>query len=507
MDINLQSILVLLGPELVLSAFALLIMLLGLASRQRISRNLLRGLALLGLLTAGAWTLVLLIPWSKELGVGHAITTDPTGLVVAVTKDPFALFFALLACLATILVVLMSWHYEEARIKAPGEFYSLLLFAATAICLVAAASDLIMIYLAIEFLSLSSYLLTGFLRNDDKSTEAGLKYFLYGAIASAVMLYGMSLFYGLSGSTSLSAIGLHVGSGRFETVVPLVLLLTGFGFKIAAVPFHQWSPDAYEGAPTPITAFLSVAPKSAGFAVLVRVLTLGLPNLMLNWVALLSGICVATMFVGNLSALPQRNIKRMLAYSSIAQAGYVLIGVICYDARAEGAVPVLIFLLGYLFTNLGLFAAVVGFSNVTGSDEIADYAGLIRRAPGLAVAMLVFFLSLIGFPSTAGFIGKFYIFKSAIQTMHGPFLLLALLGVLNSVISVGYYFNVVRLMFFAPAPVTNPSEAPATSTSIAIGAPIMAALIIALVATLLIGLYPGPFIDLVQKSAVALLPT
>ncbi len=499
MDIDVQSVLILLGPELVLSTFALLIMLLGLASRQRISERLLRTLAVIAPLLAGAWALWLLLPWSSEQGARASL------LGGMATVDPFALFFALLACLAAILVVLMSWEYVTAKIKAPGEFYSLLLFAATAICLVAAASDLIMIYLAIEFLSLSSYVLTGFLRNDDKSTEAGLKYFLYGAVASAVMLYGMSLFYGLSGSTSLSAIGLHVGASRFEAVVPLILLLTGLGFKIAAVPFHQWSPDAYEGAPTPVTAFLSVAPKAAGFAVLVRVLTLGLPNLMVNWVALLSGICVATMFVGNLSALPQKNIKRMLAYSSIAQAGYVLIGVICYDARADGAMPVLIFLLGYLFTNLGLFAAVVGFSNVTGSDEIADYAGLIRRAPWLAVAMLIFFLSLIGFPSTAGFIGKFYIFKSAIQTMHGPFLLLALLGVLNSVISVGYYFNVVRLMFFAPAPTANP-EKQAAVAPIAVGAPIMIALIIALVATLLIGLYPGPFLDLVQKSAVALLP-
>ncbi|MBU0496257.1 MAG: NADH-quinone oxidoreductase subunit N [Chloroflexi bacterium] len=498
MDIDVQSILVLLGPELVLSFFALVIMLLGLVSRQRISEGLLRALALIGPILAGLWTLWLLLPWNGEQGAQASL------LGGMATVDPFALFFALLACLATILVVLMSWEYVTAKIKAPGEFYSLLLFAATAICLVAAASDLIMIYVAIEFLSLSSYMLTGFLRNDDKSTEAGLKYFLYGAVASAVMLYGMSLFYGMSGSTSLSIIGQHVGAGRFEAVVPLILLLAGFGFKIAAVPFHQWSPDAYEGAPTPITAFLSVAPKAAGFAVLTRVLTVALPDLMLNWVALLSGICVATMFVGNLSAIPQKNIKRMLAYSSIAQAGYVLIGVITYNAQADGYVPILIFLLGYLFTNLGLFAAVIGFSNATGSDEIKDYAGLVKRAPWLAVPMLIFFLSLAGFPATAGFIGKFYIFKSAVQTMHGPFLLLALLGVLNSVISVGYYFNVVRYMFFTP--LANPEDQAATIKPIVIGAPIMVALIIALVGTLIIGLYPGPFIDLVQNSAVALLP-
>jgi len=496
LEIDVQSVLVLLGPELVLCFFALAIMLLGLASRQRVSEWLLRWLALIGPVLAGAWALWLLVPWSGERGVQHAL------LGGMATVDPFALFFALLACAATTLVVLMSWEYVTERVKAPGEFYSLLLFATMAVCLVAAASDLIMIYLAIEFLSLTSYVLTGFLRNDDKSTEAGLKYFLYGAIASAVMLYGMSLFYGLSGSTSLSAIGTQIGTGRFEAVVPLILLLAGFGFKIAAVPFHQWSPDAYEGAPTPVTAFLSVAPKAAGFAVLVRVLTLGLPNLMLNWVALLSGICVATMFVGNLSAIPQKNIKRMLAYSSIAQAGYVLIGLICYDAQADGAMPILIFLLCYLFTNLGLFAAVVGFSNATGSDEIEDYAGLIRRAPWLAVSMLLFFLSLVGIPSTAGFIGKFYIFKSAVQTMHGPFLLLALLGVVNSVISVYYYFNVVRYMFLVPAPEGDK----AAVRPIAVGAPIMAALIIALLGTLLIGLYPGPFIDLVQNSAVALLP-
>jgi proton-translocating NADH-quinone oxidoreductase chain N len=496
LNIDVQRVLILLGPELVLCFFALVIMLLGLASRQRVSGNLLRGLALIGPALAGAWVLWLLLPWSGELGVQHAL------LGGMATVDPFALFFALLACVATILVVLMSWGYEEKKVKAPGEFYSLLVFAALAICLVAAASDLIMIYLAIEFLSLTSYVLTGFLRNDDKSTEAGLKYFLYGAVASAVMLYGMSLFYGLSGSTSLSAIGTQIGTGRFEAVVPLILLLAGFGFKIAAVPFHQWSPDAYEGAPTPVTAFLSVAPKAAGFAVLVRVFTLGLPTLMLNWVALLSGICVATMFVGNLSAIPQKNIKRMLAYSSIAQAGYVLIGVITWDPQADGYVPILIFLLGYLFTNLGLFAAVVGFSNATGSDEIEDYAGLIRRAPWLAASMLLFFLSLVGIPGTAGFIGKFFIFKSAIQTLHGPFLLLAMLGVVNSVISLYYYFNVVRYMFFVSAPEGDELAA----KPVTVGAPVMAALIIALLGTLIIGVYPGPFIDLVQNSAVALRP-
>jgi proton-translocating NADH-quinone oxidoreductase chain N len=495
LTIEVQQALILLGPELVLCIFALAIMLLDLVSRRRLDRRLLRWLALAGALLAGIWTMLLLLPWQQQSAQGAL----PGGMM---TVDPFALFFALLACAATIMVVLMSWGYVEEKVKAPGEFYSLLLFAATAICLIAAASDLIMVYLSIEFLSLTSYVLTGFLRNDDKSTEAGLKYFLYGAVASAVMLYGMSLFYGMSGSTSLSLIGRQIGTGRFETVVPLVLLLTGFGFKIAAVPFHQWSPDAYEGAPTPVTAFLSVAPKAAGFAVLARVLTLGLPTLTLNWVALLSGICVATMFVGNLSAIPQRNIKRMLAYSSIAQAGYALIGVICYDPKADGYIPLLIFLLGYLFTNLGLFAAVVAFSNATGSDEIKDYAGLIKRAPWLAGSMLIFFLSLVGIPGTAGFIGKFFIFKSAVQTLHGPFLLLALLGVVNSVISVYYYFSVVRYMFFVPAPEGDEAAA----RPIAIGAPIMAALIIALLGTLLIGLYAGPFIDLVQKSAVALLP-
>ena len=443
------------------------------------------------------------VPWLPYLALtALVVALLSTGLIAGskasiagmVAVDAYAIFFKIIATVAVSLVVLSSVDYMRGKPHA-GEFYAFLLFATAAVCLAAGATNLIMIYLALEFLSLTSAVLVCYKLDDPKSTEAALKYFLFGVVASAVLLYGMSLIYGATGTVDLKEIAKAVGSPatnamRYLIYPGLVLLLAGFGFKIAAVPFHMWSPDTYEGAPTPVTAFLSVASKAAGFAVLVRVLVVALPALFFDWTWLLAFIAAITMTLGNVVAIVQKDMKRMLAYSSIAQAGYVLIGVVAMGKDLFGAEAALLYILGYLFTNLGLFLAVIAVERATGSTAIADYAGLGRRAPFLAIVMVAFFLSLMGFPSTAGFMGKLFVFAAAVRE---NWLWLAGVGILNSVISTYYYFNVVRQMYFQPKP--EGSGAITDSTALRVG------LVIAVVMLFVVGLYPQPFIELVQLSS------
>jgi NADH-quinone oxidoreductase subunit N len=377
----------------------------------------------------------------------------------ALAADGFSLLFKAVAILGTLLVVLMSLNYVE-RFRNPGEFFALLVFATLAATLVASASDLVMIYLGIEFLSITSYVLVCYLKFQPRSTEAGLKYFLYGAIAAAVMLYGISLVYGLTGTTSLyggtpdgrSLIALS-GSGplaapqnRPAIFLALAFILVGFGFKTAMVPFHQWVPDVYDGAPLPVTAWLSVTSKAAGFAVFIRFFATTLPPE--NWSNALAVLAAITMTLGNLAAIPQTNIKRMLAYSSVAHAGYVLIGLASYRgggfSEEWSLLGTLIYLATYLFMNLGAFTVVMAVYNYTRSHRIEDYAGVAQRAPGLALMMAFFLLSLAGIPPTAGFLGKFFVFGAAIRAGLGW---LAIIGIINAVISVYYYWNVVRAMY------------------------------------------------------------
>jgi len=448
--------LALLSPEITLTIFALLVLGLDLAFKRL--KDALAYVAIGGLILAIVVTALL-------FGTEGSLFSEM--LIV----DPFALYF------------------------------KLLLFATLAMSLMAGASDLIMIYLSLEFLSLTSYVLVGYLRGDLKSSEGGIKYFLYGAVTSAVMLYGISLLYGITGSTNLAEIknallfpASPAASAPWLILPAVIFILAGFGFKISLVPFHQWTPDAYEGAPTPIAAFLSVGPKAAGFAVLIRVFFTALPTYQIDWVAILSGISLVSMTFGNLVAIQQTNIKRMLAYSSIAQVGYILLGVVAAGPETYGITGVLLFILAYLFTNLGAFVAVVAFSHVTGSDEIADYVGLIRRAPLLATALVVFFMSLAGIPPTGGFLGKLFVFGAAMQMGQKVFYFLAVAGVLNSIISLYYYFNVVRLMFFLPAK---------DESSLQIPRSLVVAVTITMVMTLVMGLYPQPFIDLATRSVLA----
>lgn len=475
--------LTLISPELVLTIFGLLILLVDLIWHEK-SAGALPWLTMLGFIGALAATIYI---WESNIAIF-------AGMYVV---DLFALFFKVVAAIAGILIVLVSIDYLKNRTPFKGEFFALFTFSILAMMMVASSASLLMIYLSIEFLSYTSYLLTGFLREDKKSNEAAIKYFLYGAITSAVMLYGLSLLYGATGSLNLLEIARAFAatvdpSVRMVALVSTALVLAGLGFKISLVPFHQWAPDAYEGAPTPVTAFLSVGPKAVGFAALIRIVMTALPAFQEGWVPLLAFISVITMTLGNLIALRQTNVKRLLAYSSIAQAGYMLIGVVAMNVSGSspftGLNGILIYLFAYLFTNLGAFICVIAIENATGIVEIPDYAGLVKRAPLVAALFVIFFLSLAGIPPTAGFIGKFFVFGAALRE---GFLYLAVIGVINSVISVFYYFGVVRQAFF---------EAPKDATAIRVAPLVTLSLIVTAGLVLAFALYPEPLLNLAAWS-------
>ena len=409
--------------------------------------------------------------------------------------DPFAAFFKIVAITSGILVLLASMEFFTGRgVHNEGEVYTLIVFMVLGLVLMAAAADLILIFLAIEFVSLVSYVLAGALKGDRKSNEAGVKYFFYGATASAVMLYGFTFLYGVAGTTSLYRLMQHVAffPATFLALA-VVLVLAGIGFKISLVPFHQWTPDVYEGAPTPVTALLSVGSKAAAFAVLLRLLYVAVPAA--GWATIIAGLATISMTLGNLVALSQRNIKRMLAYSAIAHAGYMLIGVVAITVSAtpvgSGVDAVLFYLLAYTFTNIGAFAVAIVIERALGSDAIRDYAGLSQRAPFSATAMAVFMLSLTGIPPTALFFGKFLLFGAAINS---GLLWLAIVGIVNSVISLYYYVGVVRAMWQMAPPEGAPAI-PETSLSRTV-------LAVSVAATVLIGLFPQPFIRLVNAASI-----
>jgi len=479
----------LLSPELLLLLTGLVVLCVDLIWRDQARKTLwVPALAVVGLAAALAATILL---WK----------TDQTTVLHVMAVDHFALLFKIIAILTVGLVVVASVPYLQGRTPYRGEFYALLVFAALAICLASSAINLISIYLAMEFLSITSYVLAGYLRGDTKSNEAGLKYFLYGAVTSAAMLYGMSLLYGATGTTDLAEIARALTAGDPDllwlAVAAIILLLAGFGFKMVLAPFHQWAPDTYEGAPTPVTAFLSVGSKAAGFAILMRVFLTALYDFQggIGWSVLMS-LSIISMLLGNLIALRQTDIKRMLAYSSIAQAGYIIIGVIAIEASAgatfQGISGTLFYLLGYLFSNLAAFIAIIAFENATGSTAIADYNGLVRRSPVLAGVLLVAMLSLAGIPGTVGFLGKFLVFGAAIQVGEWRTVILAIVGIITSVIGASYYLNVVRQIFFEPA---DEGAAP-----IAVPAGLKVGMALVVVGILAIGVYPQPFINLATQS-------
>jgi NADH-quinone oxidoreductase subunit N len=391
--------------------------------------------------------------WISAVGLGLIILISLAAAVPGaearlvwggmVRFDWLGFVFKMLVLFSAAVTSLFAMDYD--RLAKRGEFYLLMLSSTLGMCLMASAADLIMLYLAIETTSIPLYVLSGFLIRDDKSTEAGFKYLLFGALTSAVMLYGFSLLYGFGGTTNIYDLAARFREGGISLVSLLgimLFVLVGFGFKVSAVPLHFWAPDVYEGAPTPIAGFLSTASKAAGFAVLMRVFLAAFPDLTIEWGSVVAALAVASMTLGNLLALTQRNIKRMLAYSSIAHAGYALIGVTALSSL--GVSSVVFYLMAYLLTNLAAFGVVSAYGRIIGSDEISAYAGMSRRAPGLALVMLVAFLSLAGMPPFGGFVVKVFVFAAAIQQ---NLIWLAVIGILNSIVGLYYYLTVLKIVY------------------------------------------------------------
>jgi len=482
MTLNPMDIVKLLSPELILLVTGFVVIIADLVRRRDDDGRTSAIVALVGLVLAFVAVVALIVSGASS--------------VVAFTMavDPYALFFKATAIIAVALVILASIQFMKGRSRYLGEFYALLVFAALAISVAVSATNLILVYIGIEFLSITSYILVGFLRNNKRSEEAAIKYFLYGASAGAVMLYGMSLLYGATGSTDLVAIGqvfTATGTDLLLGVVAIVLLLAGFGFKSSLVPFHQWAPDTYDGAPTPVTAFLSTASKAAGFAIAGRVFITALPDFITSWTAILGAMAMLTMTVGNLTALKQTSVKRMLAYSSIAQAGYIVLGLVAINPEEPfgGLNGLMIYIFAYLFTNMGAFLVVMVLERQNEIYDIKEYSGLFERSPGLALLMTLFMLSLAGIPPTAGFMGKFFVLAAVINQQ---LLVVAVVAVINVVIGAAYYLNVVRYMAF------RPSE---DDTPITLSGGMKAALIIAAVMVLVIGIAAQPFITWATESA------
>jgi NADH-quinone oxidoreductase subunit N len=425
------------------------------------------------------------------------------GMLNTMLVDRFAIYFFYLFLAGTAIAILMSVRYLETEHESHGEYYALMLLSVAGMMCMAAGFDIVLIFIGLELMAISTYVLVGFLRRDRRSNEAALKYLLLGAFSSGIFAYGLSLLYGLTGSTNLFVIHQQLLHKAFDpqyrpvAIIALLTTITGLLFKIAAIPFHQWAPDAYEGAPTSITGFMSVAVKAAGWAMLLRILIgspfqfAGLISMRSVWVPVLVFVSIATMTGANFAALTQSNTKRLLAYSSIAHVGYMLLGLVAGTAtmpNADGVKGILIYLLVYTFMNLGAFAVITSLRhrNVIG-DELDDLNGLYSRAPVEAVFMLVFMLSLAGIPPLAGFWGKYFIFLSLIETQH---YVLAALGVLYSVFGLYYYLKIANAMFMGQ--VEKGEEKLPVSFAMRI------ALTVTGLATLYIGIMPNRFIEAVN---------
>ncbi len=471
------------GPELILTLTAIAILLLDALSPSG-RKAAFPQLSLLGLAAAAVMTVLM---WGLR-------GTDFAGMIYV---DNFTFFFYLIFILGTALTVMISRQYLEDYGKNLGEYYALLLFATVGMMLMAASAHLIMLFLGLEVMSIAVYVLAGLFREDPRSNEASLKYLILGSFSSAFLLFGMAFLYGAAGGTLYldqlpKALMGHTFM-RPMTLLAMSLLLVGFGFKVASAPFHMWTPDVYEGAPTSVTAFMAVGVKAAAFAAFARVFFLAFLAMKLDWTMLLWVLAVATMTVGNVTAIVQTNIKRMLAYSSIAHAGYLLVALVA--ANQLGAVSLLYYLLAYTLMNLGAFGVVILVGRKKDSYlNIYDYSGLGFQHPALAASMALFMFALAGMPPTAGFVGKFYIFSAAVQ---GGYIWLAIIGVMNSLVSAYYYLRITVLMYMKPAeadlgPVTFSPGPTAVLAATAAG-------------VLLMGIFPG-FLYALAVNAVKIFP-
>ena len=438
---------------------------------------------------------------AAALGAAISAGSDPGGafhnmLVV----DGFATFFRVLVIGVGLLAVFASIEYLEREHANAGEYYALILFSVAGQSIMVTANELIMVFIGLEISSIASYVLAGYLRDDPRNNESALKYFLLGSFATAFLLYGVAWIYGLTGSTNLSMIRESLASGAAPPLVltgmAAALMLVGFGFKVSAAPFQIWAPDVYQGAPAPVSAFLSVGPKAAAFAILVRVFMTAFGPIAARWAPIVWVIALATMIVGNFAALQQNNIKRLLAYSSIAHAGYVLVAV---AANSQiGSAAVMFYLAAYALTNFGAFAVVTHIAR-KGEKHVGidDFAGLAQRQPAMAAMLTIFLLSLIGVPLTGGFFGKFYIFKAALDS---HLVWLTVLGLLNSAVAAYYYLRILVVMYMR-----EPAKS-ASGESVELLAPAGAALQFAVyasaVGTLLLGIFPGWVLDVANRAAL-----
>jgi NADH-quinone oxidoreductase subunit N len=458
-------------PGLVVAGTAMAVMAVDLLLPGR-DRDALAALGIAGLAAAAvvaAWL------WTSGVALGSFENT--------LRGDRFAFFFTVVICTGALFTLLMSVDYLREQPVPAGEYYALVLLSTSGMIFLAAANDLIVLFLALEIMSVAVYVLSGMLRRETRSTEAALKYFLLGAFATGFLLYGIAFFYGATGSTRLDVIAATIARDGLTSFVLLgiALVLVGFGFKVALTPFHVWTPDVYEGAPTAVTAFMAAGVKAAAFAAFARVFMDALGAAAASWTGVLWVLAVLTMTVGNVTAVLQRNVKRMLAYSSIAHAGYALVGLVA--ASGDGGGALLFYLAVYAVTNLGAFGVVIALGRRgEPNEDLDDWAGVGFRHPVLGLSMAVFMLSLAGFPPTAGFAGKLYLFSAAIESGHVG---LAVVGVLNSLVSVYYYLGVLVQMYMAEGTreIVPPSARPC----------LLATILVTGAATLLLGLLPaGP---------------
>ena len=466
-------------PELTLAALAVAILVLDL---MKIRPGTLGYLAAAGCALVAAGTLC---PAAPGFGGGAAFG----GFFLV---DPLTRFLRVIVLGAAALVLLVSVPVIR-KMKHPGEFVSIFLMAVVGLLVLSGAGELLTLYIALETATVASYCLAGMVRGDERSQEAGLKYLLLAALSSGIFLYGLSILYGLTGTTVLSTI--HAVIGPSPTPLHrlgLVLIMAGLAFKISVVPFHMWVPDIYHGAPTPVAAFLSVASKAAGFAAAYRVLVMALGGLQGEWTAMLLILAALSMLVGNLVAIAQTNMKRLLAYSTIGQAGYLLLGLA--TASTTGGAALLFYLAAYVLMNLGAFFVVMIVSETVGSEEVDAYAGLARRSPGVALAMLLSLMSLAGVPPLVGFFGKLYLFAAA---MEKGYWFLVLLGVLTSLVSVYYYLMVLRRVYIEPPP--------AGAGRLVVPLPMAIGLWIATAATVLLGIYPTPLAEAALAAILKLI--
>lgn len=459
-------------------ALAGLVVLLAEAFRGRDEKMPIGGLAIIGLVGAGAASILL---WNR----------NATSFGV-VTADNFSLFVNLILVAVGILTVIFSSQTVDRDGIPAGEYYAIMLFAMVGMMLMGQATDLLVIFLALETMSIAVYILTGIRREQQQGTEAAFKYFLLGAFASAFFLYGVAFLYGVTGSTSLDRIGAVIAaqsmSGNPMILLGVGMLIVGFAFKVAAVPFHMWSPDAYEGAPAVVTGFMSTGVKAAAVAAFVRVFLSSLEPMITDWAPVLWAIAAATMILGTVVGVAQTSLKRMLAYSSIAHGGYLLAGLVA--GNDVGKAAILFYLAAYALTNLGAFGVIAMLgTRERANDDLRDYAGLFKSHPALAVLMTFFLLSLGGFPPTAGFIAKWYVFSAAIGSGYYG---LAIIGVLSSVVSVFFYLRIVVMMFMTERD-ARPVPAPITTMA-------YAGLVLSLIGVLYLGVLPTAVIDFAQAS-------